>query len=304
MDRHRRLCFTQTGIVKNLADLPDENNKSTERPKSHIASLSDVKTPSTNLPLKHLACELGSSYPFVPEQLICIAETILNVKSNESIIYCCTVVYDNKEFCIMQHPSNPRLIILRDLETNQEQELHVGSFPEFQKHLFMLYIKAQFELGHSSIDLSIFDLSIFKSAGLHLSDIPFFHTVLSRANLDDIVACQGNLSGAMLKKNTDVTHLNLVGVMFDYVTANSFIAAGADFRLVLVHYLAIPPDLGTRSHKTALLIQYLGIERAHGRLPIDLSAFDLSDVAGQNIDFHDTVLSKKISRPSFSPVAT
>lgn len=213
-----------------------------------------------------------------------ITENIINAKPDPNGDYTCTVQYGIKSFSVSQR-ANSGHVEITDLETKETLPFKSVPFSHIQKQLLVQYIQEQRDLG-LALNLSSFDLS-----HIDLSSVDFSHTVLSRKNFDAIINSGGNLAGATLAAGEDVTNLNLARVSLDNTMAVSLIGAGADFKTVLVNYLATKPGWLSQQFKTKLLIKYLEAERRDERLPIDLSMFDLSDVRVKDVRFDNTKLS-------------
>lgn len=216
------------------------------------------------------------------------AKAFVNANHNENGFYSCIVTCQDTRLSISQSDWNSKHIVICDLQTKEQMQFIDAPFPELQKKIFKRYIKERSELGNVPVDLSEFDLDTFTD----LSDVDFTNTILSRQNVDAIIKGGGSLARATIAAGEDVADLYLEGVALDKTMADSLINAGADFKSVLVSYLTSRPCVASSIYKATMLKAFLETERKNGKVPIDLSEFDLSDVNFKGIDFAGTLLSK------------
>lgn len=231
-------------------------------------------------------CRLKNE-PDLLEQTTQITKNIINTKLNDDGTYACLISFCERKFSIIHTTFPTTQSVIHDVNTNEKIVVENTSFPELQKHLLKLFITEQYSQDNLAIDLTQFNLS-----GMDLSDIDFTSTVLSKENFEEIVAGKGDLANATIAIDTDVTDLPLDGVRLGENMANSLITAGADFKSVLISYLATTPCLGSSIHQSAMFRQYLEIRRKNGTIPIDLSEFNLGGVKVRDIDFSETILSQ------------
>lgn len=211
---------------------------------------------------------------------------LLNAKTDNGA-YCAEITFGKTRLVISQSGTDTNTVLIRDLNTDEEVVFHDISFESLQKQMLQQYIHGH-RLLHFTVDLSLFNLT-----KIELSDLDLAHTIINRQTFDALVASGLDVRGTALAAGEDTTGLNLVGVALDKPLAESLINAGADFKSVLISYLASPR--GTFSHLflAELLFQYLSSEQRENNLPIDLSAFDLRNICFDGINLSHTILSNE-----------
>jgi uncharacterized protein YjbI with pentapeptide repeats len=92
-----------------------------------------------------------------------IASAIVNAKKELNGIYSCNLIYSDVPFLISQSGSDPTLIIVRNLNTNEENSLENVTFPELKNAVIKQYIKEQYRLQKLPLDLHMVDFTILES---------------------------------------------------------------------------------------------------------------------------------------------